>query len=157
MKRTIWCTNLVLQIGFIGQVTILPYTNLTFKGCSFLMWPLTDVLLPRASHEVSIQITFLFDCHTLLRMVIELQDQLETIVTTSKQVTVICDFGHSSSSSNLDIKNMMRSTVVECTCDNKETITTTSKQVTVICDFGHSCSSSNLDVKKHDEECGCSK
>jgi hypothetical protein len=41
---------------------------------------------------------------------------------------------------------MMRSTVVECTCDNEETITTTSNQVTVIFDFGHSSSSSNLDV-----------
>jgi hypothetical protein len=74
---------------------------------------------------------------------------LETIMTTSKQVTVICDFGHRSSSSNLDVrKNMMRRTVVECTWKNKETIMTTSKQVTDICDFGHSSSSSNLDVKK---------
>jgi hypothetical protein len=24
-KRTIWCTNFDLQIGFIGQVTVLPY------------------------------------------------------------------------------------------------------------------------------------
>ncbi|KAI2491114.1 hypothetical protein MHU86_23465 [Fragilaria crotonensis] len=76
---------------------------------------------------------------------------LETIMTTSKQLTLICDFGHSSSS-NLDIrKNMMRpsSMVVECTCNNKETIMLTmSKQVTIICDFGHSSSNSNLDVEK---------
>jgi hypothetical protein len=40
-------------------------------------------------------------------------NNLETIMTTSKQVTAICDIGHSSSSSNLDVqKNMMRSTVV---------------------------------------------
>jgi hypothetical protein len=64
-------------------------------------------------------------------------------------VTVICDFGHSSSSFNLDVaNNIVRSTVAECTCNNKETIMTTSKQVTVICDFGHSSSSSNHDVKK---------
>ena len=71
-------------------------------------------------------------------------------MTTSKQVTAICDIGHSSSSSNLDVqKNMMRSTVVECTCNNLETIMTTSKQVTAICDIGHSSSSSNLDVQKN--------
>jgi hypothetical protein len=68
---------------------------------------------------------------------------------TSKQVTVICDSGHSNSSSNLDVtKSMMRSTVVECKCNNEETIMRTSKQVTVICDSGHSNSSSNLDVTK---------
>jgi 3-deoxy-D-arabino-heptulosonate 7-phosphate (DAHP) synthase len=68
---------------------------------------------------------------------------------TSKQVTVICDSGHSNSSSNLDVrKTMMRSTVVECKCNNLETIVSTSKQVTVICDLGHSNSSSNLDVQK---------
>ena len=41
-------------------------------------------------------------------------DNEETITTTSKQVTDICDFGHtSSSSSNLDVNTkIMRSTVV---------------------------------------------
>jgi hypothetical protein len=40
-------------------------------------------------------------------------DNEETITKASKQVTVICDFGHSSSSSNLDLnKKLMMSTVV---------------------------------------------
>ncbi len=69
---------------------------------------------------------------------------------TSKQVTVICDSGHSNSSSNLDVRNnMMRSTVVERKFNNEETIVRTSKQVTVMCDSGHSNSSSNLDVRNN--------
>jgi hypothetical protein len=35
-KRTIWCTNFNLQIGFIGQVTVLPYAGdfFVYKFCS---------------------------------------------------------------------------------------------------------------------------
>ena len=36
MQGTIWCTNFNLQVGVIGQVTVLPYAGdyLVYKFCS---------------------------------------------------------------------------------------------------------------------------
>jgi UDP-N-acetylglucosamine pyrophosphorylase len=85
----------------------------------------------------------------------------ETIRTTSRQVTGICDTGHSTSSTDVDVQ-MMRSTVLGKTSNptddigisgkgsfdlDAETITTMSRQVTGICDTGHSTSSTDVDVQ----------
>ncbi len=80
---------------------------LTFEGCSWVMWPFTDVLLPRATCESwSMNFRSHFSGSIAIHYCKRLSNgriNLETIKTTSKQVTVICDFGHSSSSSNLDV------------------------------------------------------